>query len=243
MIRFYCLFAGLLAVLSTRDVFAHGTPIIVSTPGGKLSVDKVLYANLTDADVINNAPLPFGPNLQYIIPGFDITGMVATDVLNIELLPQILTGLPQPQYLTHWNATNGVSIAPNNQAFRVVSGFGQLTAIQDDAPVLPALQIANVTNGVIGVHTHFLNYYLDDYANAADGLYALRVRLTSPQYQSSDPFWIMFDNNITAAEVVTGSNAIMIAAVPEPGTIGVLAVVLGGVVFYRSYSKRKQQAS
>jgi hypothetical protein len=217
MSRFLWMSVALLVMLHSQHLLAHGTPVVISTPGGKLAVDRLLYANLTEDDVIDNAPLPLGPNLQYIIPGFDITGMVAGNELNIELLPQTLVGLSGPQYLSFWSPMSGLSIAPNNQTFRVVSAFGQVTAFQDDTPVPPALKVANVTNGFIGVHTHFLNYYLDNYVNAAAGLYALQVRLTSPQYQSSDPFWMMFDYNITGAEVVTGSNAILAAAAGVSG--------------------------
>ncbi len=216
----------LAAWLPGQTLWAHGTPIVVTTPDGKLTVDKLLYANLTEDDVIDNASLPFpsgnGYSLQYIIPGFDIhefelSPTTAQNDLSLELLPQTLTGLPGPQYLTFWSPGTGLGLAPNNQTLRVVSAFGQVTAYQADTPVPPSLKMANVTGGVIGEHTHFLNYYLDNALDqnfepiAADGLYALQVRLTSPSFQTSDPFWIMFDNNISADDVVTGSNAILAA--------------------------------
>ena len=223
----FCAFA-----CTAKRWWGHGTPAVVTTPDGKLTVDKLLYANLTDNDVINNAPLPFpynsGYSLQYIIPGFDIRDFelsptLAQNDLFIELLPQTLTGLPGPQYLTFWSPGTGLGLAPNNQALRVVSAFGQVTVYQDDTPVPPSLKMANVTGAVIGEHTHFLNYYLDNAFDqnfeqiTADGLYALQVRLTSPSFQTSDPFWIMFDNNISGADVVAGSNAILAAAAGAGG--------------------------
>lgn len=232
-----CLAAALPLVM-TSPVFAHGTPIVVTTPGGKLSTDKSFYANLTEDDAIDGKLFPSGSFYTNNLPGLDIVTMTPGEVIGLELLPRTLDGsAATSRYLWYWqNSTVGVTLAPTGTTLRIdstrsfESAFDSITVGQNGIDP-GALTIGAVIPTDINAHRHMLNYFVTQQPGLTDGVFGVYARLTSPSYESSDPFWMFFNLTEDYLQVTEGTSAIMSAAqpiaVPEPGIIVFLALGVG----------------
>lgn len=225
-----------LAAFCTSTLFAHGSPATVTVVDGKLTLqgnvdgpsgwaDEVLADTDPDAGLIS---IP-GERLFTDFPGFDVTGMIPGTGLFIQPLsmPAPAGSLEQDRVLWHWsNASGVVDIAPNDQTLDLTSadGFGSITIDQSgDAP--PALKILDPLASDLGQHRHALLFVLNDSPPAARGAYGFFATLTSPAYETSEPFLLTINHGITFQSFVEAANEINQAAYVLPGDFNTDGVV------------------
>lgn len=134
-----------------------------------------------------------------------------------------VTGIPTlntPQYhgqaLLYWNGTD---VVPTAETLTIIRGGTTILLDQNDT-FLPGALIGNYNAATLGWHGT-VSFFLPE--TAAPGLYAVGLQVTSPDYVTSETFWAIGNNGMTAEQYQQGVAAIM-AVVPEP-TSGVLALV------------------
>ena len=119
--------------------------------------------------------------------------MAAGQQLWLEVLsrPDFTKPTTPRRWLWFWDAaTEMVVDVPGNPKLDIASSRGFLPTVslfQSMTPITASVKIADLLGSDIGEHRHLLTYLLDG-QGAAAGSYGLFARLTSPDYQSSEPF-------------------------------------------------------
>jgi hypothetical protein len=206
--------------------FGHGRPIHVRVVNNQLSVangvtdprgfvDTLFYDETEDAQLAN-LTLPGGVKVALTnLPGLDIVDMRPDSGLDIEILsrPDFASPSAEPRWLWHWNrAEMAVVDAPNDESLWIAAESGDMTVFQRDPPSPSTLRVANPRADELGQHMHFLRYLLDDDPRAAIGAYAFFARLTSPNYDRSDPFLIVLNNGLSSQTLIDAALVINAAA-------------------------------
>jgi hypothetical protein len=191
---------------------AHGTPIVVNVVNDKLSVsgglaDTTGYAPMIfveddeDGDPFGEANLPgFGPSIIWQLPGFEIHGMAENSGLFLQALSRpVATVLPvEHRVLWYWAPQSQLVVAPPDEnPFNIRKSTSQnITLSPTDPMAPPQLQIAVPLASEMGFHNHLVAYALSNAEPAPAGAYGFFARLTSNQYAPSDPFLVVFNNEV-----------------------------------------------
>lgn len=225
--------AGVMAVLTLAAVFqaaamaepiGHDFDVQVSVVNGKLTTNKQLYDGLFDEFLSTTDPgfsgaPPAGQQYSFVVP----------------------------QKLWYHSGIVGdpVSTAPGNPFLKIGEDPNFVTVSQTTG-FQPGLTLAASLSGSLHVHLNF-ELFPQGGSPAPAGVYGLVLQLTSPSFQTSDPFVIALTNlgngDLTPAGVAYGEQAIREAAlVPEPGA-GILAglgmaAAAGSLGLRRSRSRR-----
>jgi hypothetical protein len=184
----------------------HGMPLDVNVDGGRLIVSHpsdTPYAppvfgqpdesdDFTDADSFPT----IGNVILWDIPGVDIHGMDDGASLSMEVVARPVIGSsPAEQRLVwYWDpASETVGQSPA-ELHLLGTGARSLTlepTVQESAD---PFVLADPVAGEAGFHNHsLLIYALDDDLGAPAGVYGFFARLTSNQYEASDPFLIVLN--------------------------------------------------
>jgi hypothetical protein len=221
----------LLATLLPSNASGHGSPAHVDGSTGQLVVtgnvaDPVGYASEVFADTHPDAALfpIIGNRLFTDLPGFDISNVTPGSQLWIEPISRpdrSLDGSPD-RWLWYWSAsTSSIANVPAGQQLQLVSarGFGDL-AITEFETTAGALQFMEPLADDLGEHIHSL-YFIVQNASASTGeiaAYAFFARLTSPAYESSDPFLVVLPNGLTSEQLLEAATVVNEAALStHPG--------------------------
>lgn len=120
-----------------------------------------------------------------------------------------------------WNGGGFDSLNPATSETLTLS-FGPFNATTSNGFV-HGFDFVNDASG--GFETH-LNFILNGVGgNSPDfGIYLLELQLTSNNYQSSDPFWIVFDHGIGERDLDIAVDWVQANLVPVPGAIALFAL-------------------
>jgi hypothetical protein len=217
----FLVLAGLLQGAAKAETIGHASDVQVSVVDGKLTTNKQLYLQLFDEWLATDSPgfagaLPQG--LQY--------GLMVADRLWYH---SGVEGAP-------------VSTATGNPFLLLGADPNFVTVNQTTGPQAGPM-LASSLSGSLHAHVNF-ELFPQSGPPAPLGVYGLVLRLTSPSFQSSDPFVIALANNpnfaLSLEGVQYGGAAISAVAVPEPGA-GTLAV-LGTALAAVGYGMRRLKA-
>ncbi len=207
--------ACLLSGATRADTIGHAFDVQVSVVNGKLTTNKDLYDGL------------FDEFLSTTDPGF--SGAPPTG-------QQYAFVVAQKLWYHSGIVGNPVSTAPGNPFLQVGEDPTFVTVSQTSGQQ-PGLTLASSLSGSLHVHLNF-ELFPQGASPAPAGVYGLVLQLTSPSFQTSDPFVIALANisgsELTLEGVEYGSAAIRdaaLVAVPEPGasTLAVLGTALVAV--------------
>jgi hypothetical protein len=221
-----------LATATAVVAFGHGIPVIVDVSAGKLTVsngivDPAGYAPMIFADSSTDALMDhtfvpgFGNVALINLPGFNIFDMTPGSGLNLQVVPRPVKGTSpvEQRLLWHWSLgrkeqeLDPIAVDPLGESLIVASSFGQISIPQIATPVPAALRVADPTAAQIGAHVEYLRYLLDDNPTADVGAYGFFARLTSQNFASSDPFFMVFNDDLDSVDLLTAASAINAAAV------------------------------
>ena len=186
------------------ETIGHAFDVQVSVVNGKLTTNKQLYDGFFADFYTTN------PGFSGALPNGLAYGFVVADQLWYH---SGVEGAP-------------VSTAPGDPFLRVGEDPMYVTVSQTTGPQA-GLTLASSLSGSLHVHLGF-ELFPQGSLPAPAGVYGLVLQLTSPSFQSSDPFLIALTNNpdfsLSLEGVTSGEQAILGVAVPEPAA-GALAAV------------------
>jgi hypothetical protein len=189
-------------------------------------LDPVGFASEVFADTHPDAALfaISGNRLFTDLPGFDVTNVTPDSGLWIEPISRpdnTVTGSPE-RWLWYWSAsTSSITNLPSGQQLQLVSarGFGDLLVTEfGNAP--GSLRFMEPLADDLGEHIHSLYYIVQNASASAgqSGAYAFFARLTSPAYESSDPFLVVLPNGLASDQLLEAATEINEAALSiQPG--------------------------
>jgi hypothetical protein len=216
----------LLAVVTTfgpSKCSGHGFPIVVNVANqglvvsGGLVLPSGFIDQAFDRHEDNSLDVAPGFTLGSTLPGYDINDMDVGSQLFLEVVPRpdfTAAGNPN-RWLWYWDDANDVvKAAPNDPTLELASenGFGSVLLTQFAAPITgPSLKVAEPTASEIGTHEHALAYFLDNSPPAPTGVYGFFMRVTSPNYASSETILVAL-NNTDPENFARGARLINVAA-------------------------------
>ncbi len=210
-----------LACLFASHAHSHGTPMHVEVIDNRLTVshpDDQAFAppifGQGDGDD-DFTEMLFLPTLGNIVlwdkPGLEIHGMNDNTSLSIEILarPVIDSSPAQKRVLWYWNPqTQTVETAAADFHLLGTELRSLTLSASSQTTPLPFL-LSNPMTGQTGFHNHGLLYFaLDDDNSAPAGIYGFFARLTSNQYDPSDPFLMVFNYATDYESLIPASLAI-----------------------------------
>jgi len=181
----------------------------------------------------------------YIIgdPGFNNGAGASVGITpNNGVLPNGATlSITPVSALFYWNGTGPVNFTPAPAGVELGFKRGSTTGLVSSAGTLTAFPTIGITDASGRMHVHvesqlnFTDGANPDLPNAPDGIYyyGAFLSLSTGGVAPSDPIYFAFNNGLTE---VQHDDAIAfietnIAAIPEPGTWGLLACFLvGGII-------------
>jgi hypothetical protein len=211
----FLVLASLLQGAARAETIGHAFDVQVSVVNGKLTTNNQLYLQLFDEWLATDNPgfagaLPQGRQYDFMV----------ADKL--------------------WYHS-GVQGAPVSTAmgspFLLLGADPNLVTVSQTTGPQAGLTLASNLSGSLHAHVNF-ELFPQSGTPAPAGVYGLVLRLTSPSYESSDPFVIALANNpdfaLSLEGVQYGGAAIRdaaLVAVPEPGagTLAVLGTALAAV--------------
>lgn len=219
------LICGLLvACLAPTKGFGHGNPITVHVTNGRLTLSNGLslssgFVSLAYDDD-EDAYLDVAPgNTQgSTLPGFEVNDVEANSQLFLEIVPRPdFTDPSTPlRWLWFWDKeTQQTAVAPDDPFLRIASqrGFGDVRVTQFGQPMTAmSVQALEPRASDVGTHQHPFLYLLDDSPTAKFGAYGVFARLTSPNYESSEPFLIALNHSLSSEEYADAARQINAAA-------------------------------
>jgi hypothetical protein len=211
------------SLLVANVCYGHGNPIHVDVNNGQLTVSDGLslsfgFVGMAFDDHEDSYLEDVGEVLLGIVPGFNVNGMEPESQLRLEVVSRPDFSLPSApeRWLWFWNKSTGdVEVAPNAPALDVVSQdlFGEVLLTQFEAPTPdPSMLVMAPFSSELGTHQHPLAYLLDNIPVAEFGAYGFFVRLTSPNYDASEPFLIALNHSLSAEEYQLAAKEINAAA-------------------------------
>jgi len=225
----FCATVCIVATVLPAKVRGHGTPIRVNVSDDRLVVSHepnnfpppIFGEDDEDGDPFGTVTLPsLGSVIVWQLPGFEIFGMDGASNLSIETLTRPVIGATpaQERLLWFWNPnTELVEMSPAE--FHLLgSGGRSLTMLPTDQVAPPPFGLADPIAGQQGFHNHgLLSYALDDDLHAPAGVYGFFARLTSNEYNPSEPFLLVFNYGVSYGRVVEAAEVLVAASTPLPG--------------------------
>lgn len=215
------------ALIVANVCHGHGNPIHVNVVDGRLSVSGGLplafgFVRQAFDDHEDSYLEDLGDIALGITPGFNVSGMTPGSGLHLEVMPRpdFTTAASPNRWLWHWNkSTAKVEIAPNNPELELASQqlLGDVALTQFAAPATgPSMLVLEPQSSELGTHQHPIAYILDNDPSAPFGAYGFFARLTSPNYQPSDPFLVALNHSLSHDEYLLAAKS-MNAAASLPG--------------------------
>lgn len=208
---------------------AHGNPLLIDDVGGRLTVTGGLltpqgFGFMAFDDNDEESYLQLGPNFTQTAdtPGVNLGNIAESSQLYLELLPRRDFADPtEPlRWMWFWNKqTQAIEVAPSNPSLEIASkeGFGSILLTQFAAPTTPStLKFMEPNGDQIGNHQDPFRFYVDDSPTLPLGAYGFFARVTSPNYQSSEPFLIALNHSLSHEEYLEAARQ-MSAAARLPG--------------------------
>ena len=229
-LRNRCICQGLLCLFSVAflavEARAQHSDIEIEVEGGRL----VTEPRVGEAE-FGEAPNP--ANLADE-PGFEVDDGIfqPNEILGFDIVGFDLGG--GERHLWYWDGTGAPSFGPSPHALTLESPVTSLNlTIDSNGSGLLAGFPIDQADADGGVHSH-LDFILDG-ATPADGVYAWAMQMTSPNYLTSEPVFLVIASNVDetvhemAIDFVTTT-----MGVPEPsGAILGLGMLLACFARYR----------
>lgn len=194
------------ALNGASSVFAdkgHAGDIEVQLSGSQLQTDGRVFEA-----VFGDSGFPFMTDE----PGFEGDAGVFS--------PGTTIGFNIVSSLGLWNGNGFDDLNPTNQESLSIS-FGPASATTGFG-FTEGFNFVSDASG--GFDTH-LDFILNGFGgNPADGIYLLALQLTSNNYDTSETFWIVFDNNMGDEILDLAVNWVQMNLVPAPGALALLAL-------------------
>ncbi|MEM9351833.1 MAG: hypothetical protein AAGA92_02380 [Planctomycetota bacterium] len=222
-------FAVMAALAAAPTVLGHGTPADVTAVGGQLTITgnaPTTPGGFTDQlfaeTITGSALIPVSQDRLFTdFPGVDITGISVGSGLWIE--PLMLDADPGPGVSPRgvwWWSPISEEVEPLDEEFRIdlisARGFG-VTSLAPDEAIAEPLEIMEPLASDLNNHRHPLYYVVPNGSVAPTGAFAFFAKLTSPTYDSSEPFLIGLNHGLGATQFVEAVQAINEAAGSVPG--------------------------
>ncbi len=202
----------------------HGNPITVNVTDGRLTISNGLELSAGFVsfayDYHEDAYLDIAPgNTQgSTLPGFDVSGMEVNSELFLEIVsrPDFTDPATPIRWLWFWDKeTQETAVAPEDPFLRIASqrGFGDVRVTQF-ASMTASMSVKALEPRAsdIGTHQHPFIYLLDDAPTANYGAYGVFARLTSPNYEASEPFLIALNHSLSSDEYADAARQINASA-------------------------------
>jgi hypothetical protein len=213
----------LISILIPRGkLAAQDADIQLNVADGQLTVDDGTYlATIREVDVRGDGTLWRSTNPGYAAEGFGI--FAGGD--------QVFVEFASP--LWFWNGSRWGPAGPE-EYLRVVHPVTDELVTLLGSSTLPQELFIEQTDAFGGLHTH-ITFELGAASGAAPrlGAYTMRQRLSSPQYASSDPFFVVFNNGLSNAEFRAAA-----AAVPEASSVALAVLAIATAIVLVSRSPR-----
>jgi hypothetical protein len=202
-----------LQAAAMAETIGHAFDVQVSEVNGKLATNKQLYDGAFDEQFFTGNPGFAGSLPQGLSYGFAVAD-------KLWYHPGIV-GDP-------------VSTASGNPFLRIGED-PMFVVVSQTTGQQPGLTLVSNLSGSLHAHTAF-ELFPQGGPSAPFGVYGLVLQMTSPSFQASDPFVIAFMNNpdssLSPEGIAYGEQAILAAAVPEPGAgflagLGMAAAAIG----------------
>lgn len=204
-LAFVCMFAA-------NVCFGHGHPIRVDVANGRLVVTGGLslsFGSVGQAfDYHEDSYMEdFGDVLYSATPGFNVHGMEPGAGLHLEVVsrPDFSQPLTPERWLWFWSkSARQVQTAANTPTLEVASEDNLSETVvlsQFAAPTPdPSVFVLDPLSSEIGTHQHPLAFFLDNAPAAEFGAYGFFARVTSPNYESSEPFLIALNHSLSSED-------------------------------------------
>lgn len=211
---------ALSCLLGANVCFGHGHPIRVDVSGGQLIVSGGMPLSFGAGrqafdDHEDSYLEDFGDVFYGTTPGFNVHGMEPGSELRLEILARPDFSLPSTpdRWLWFWSKSNQqLGTAPNSPTLEVasqeiLSEFVILTQFEPP-DAASSLLVMEPLPSEIGTHQHPLAYFLDNIPTAEFGAYGFFARVTSPNYDASEPFLIALNHSLSTEEYGLAARAI-----------------------------------
>ncbi len=204
-------------LLAARSAHGHGQPInLLADSSGQLHPSQSVFAG--SESVFQT----FDATQQRFVAAFTVptadSGIAHGTVLSFDITgdPTAVGPSYSGQALLYWD---GSQIVPTSQIMTITRSSATMLLDQDDT---------FVTGSVVGAYDATtpgwhgsVNLFLP--LTAPTGVYAVGLRVTSPDYQTSETLWIAGNVGLSDADFARGVAAIT-HAVPEPSSLMLLSV-------------------
>lgn len=196
----------------------HAGDIAVSEVGGQLVVggDGVLIA----ADGYKLYEAEFGDQFIYYQtknPGFQTQG-------GATLKPNALISFEALGSLSYWDGASW-SAAANGDYVGMADALGEVTRWTGSGVTPGASSYVAQVSRTGGIHEH-LPFTTNP--TGTEGAYLIQLRLTSDDYQTSDPFYMVFNYGLGHEDFELAVDS-LITAVPEPSTYAMMLMGVAGI--------------
>ncbi len=172
--------------------------------------------------------LQAGPRWRTTDPGFDSAAgtFQSTDMVYFSTWGN----------LAFWDGDSWENTVPNGETIVVRDSMDETVTISTSGTVPTGFSGFIADGGPTGsIHQH-VTYFLsaEDPPGVpprpmpAIGAYRIGLQITSPQYESSDPFYLVLNRGLTTEAFEESVHAL---AVPEPGTYAMMGLGLGVIGF------------
>jgi hypothetical protein len=196
----------LACLLFANVCYGHGNPIHVDVDNGRLTISGGMplsfgFVEQAFDDHEDSYLEDLGEIALGITPGFDVNGMTPGSQLHLEVVPRpdfSVAATPE-RWLWFWSKDNeSVGVAPNNPELELASQqlLGDVLLTQFAPPTTgPSMLVMEPQSSELGTHQHPIAYVLDNIPQAEFGAYGFFARLTSPNYQPSEPFLVALNHS------------------------------------------------
>jgi hypothetical protein len=213
----------LACLLLANVCYGHGHPIHVDVNDGRLTVSGGLslsfgFVGMAFDDHEDSYLEDLGEIALGITPGFNVNGMTPGSQLRLEVVPRpdFSVAATPNRWLWFWSKDDEeVGVAPDNPELDLASQqlLGEVLLTQFTPPVTgPSMLVMEPQSSELGTHQHPIAYVLDNIPQAEFGAYGFFARLTSPNYQSSEPFLVALNHSLSHEEYVQAAREINAAA-------------------------------
>lgn len=248
---------GLSAAGAVAPAWAHGPQIQLTAEAGKIITRQVMiddYVPLTGATSVYVLPVAQVSNIWVvqppgtagsgpgIAPGVGFVDAASHPFKTGNYTTSLADGLKK------WNGTSFVDAGDTQlQLYKTVSG-NPLTATTTDSGPFESLTFPLTVNSEeshSGMGFRFLGDGVSNTSALADGVYLLSLKISTAGLAESDPFYFVLPKGVAPGEAGAATRAFAqqqgigvgaiqaMTAIPEPTSLGLAALALGGCVAVR----------